>query len=263
VTRLKVLKEAALADNSRTEAEKARGMDHAGRLAMAHLTRAWNMLLKGIRETELHANPLMAAEMLLIRMAHAADFPDGGELARIAKGEGQKVVPMAPAPPSQRLAGEPVGNTVMAAKPSVAEVENRAAPRAFSSFADILALAAEKRDIRLKADLERLVRPIRVSAGQFEMALEPQAPPGIANEIARKLEAWTSMRWMVSVAREGGEAPVAQRQKENRASLFRMARTHPDIEAALRKFPGAEIADVREPDAVNSQPLSESDEESR
>jgi len=221
------------------------------------------MLLKGIRETELHANPLVAAEMLLIRMAHAADFPDGGELARIAKSESPKVVPLAPAPSSQRLMGEPVGNTVMAAKPATAEVQNGAAPRAFSSFADILALAAEKRDIRLKGDLERLVRPIRVSPGQFEMALEPNAPPGIANEIARKLEAWTGLRWIVSVARDGGEKPVAERQKETRVSLFRNARNHPDIEAALRKFPGAEITDVREPDTVNSQPLSESDEESR
>ena len=85
VTRLKVVKEPALTDTSRTEAEKSRGRDHAAKIGMAHLTRAWSMLLKGIRETELHADPLMAAEMVLIRLAHAADLPGGEELAKLVK----------------------------------------------------------------------------------------------------------------------------------------------------------------------------------
>ena len=52
VTRLKVVKETALSDTSRTEAEKTRGIEDAGNISMAHLTRAWSMLLKGIRETK-------------------------------------------------------------------------------------------------------------------------------------------------------------------------------------------------------------------
>ena len=43
-------------------------------------------------------------------------------------------------------------------------------PRAFSSLKDLIALATEKRDIKLKSDLEALVRPIRVAPGRFELA---------------------------------------------------------------------------------------------
>lgn len=124
-------------------------------------------------------------------------------------------------------------------------------------------LAAERRDIRLKSDLERLVRPIRVSPGQFELALEAGANPGLPGEISRKLEAWTGMRWMVLVAKEGGERPIAQQVKEDRDSLFRMAREHPDVQAALRRFPGAEIVDVRDPEQQVQPMVSETDEESR
>ena len=46
--------------------------------------------------------------------------------------------------------------------------------RAFSSLKDLIALATEKRDIKLKTDLETLIRPIRVAPGQFELALEPK-----------------------------------------------------------------------------------------
>jgi DNA polymerase-3 subunit gamma/tau len=132
--------------------------------------------------------------------------------------------------------------------------------RAFSSLKDILALVAEKRDIKLKSDLEHLVRPIRVSPGQFELALEPSAPPGLPGEIARKLEAWTGLRWTVLVARDGGDKPVAAQHKENRDGLFRMAREHRDVQAVLKRFPGAEIVDVRDPEP---QTVSEIDEEPR
>ncbi len=264
VTRLKVVKESALSDTSRTEAEKTRGIDHAARIGMAHLTRAWSMLLKGIREVELHANPLLAAEMVLIRLTHAADLPGGEELAKLVQQDAapERTLPIAATQPLRRDEPPPETNGALAVKTLPVASAPPPPPgetRAFTSFSDILALAAEKRDIKLKSDLERLVRPIRVSPGQFELALEASAPPGLANEISRKLEAWTGLRWMVLVAKDGGAKPVAAQARESRDSAFRAAREHPDVQAVLKRFPGAEIVDVREPEI----PMSESDEESR
>ncbi len=262
VTRLKVARDSALADSARTEVEKQRGADIAGRIGMAHLTRAWSMLLKGIKEAELHSDALMAAEMVLIRLAHAAELPGAEELARLARqgGAAEKIVSM-PASQLLRRDAPPVeSNGVLAVKTAPAPQPAPSETRAFSSLKDILALAAEKRDIKLKSDLERLVRPIRVSPGQFELALEPSAPPGLPGEIARKLEAWTGLRWMVLVARDGGDKPIAAQQKENRDGLFRMAREHRDVQAVFKRFPGAEIVDVRDPEP---QSVSEMDEEPR
>jgi DNA polymerase-3 subunit gamma/tau len=262
VTRLKVARDSALADPARTEVEKQRGAVIAARLGMAHLTRAWSMSLKGIKEAELHSDALMAVEMVLIRLAHAADLPGSEELARLVRQGGgtEKIVSL---PASQLLKrDEPAAesNGALAVKAALMPQPEQSEPRAFSSFKDILALAAEKRDIKLKSDLERLVRPIRVSPGQFELALEPAAPPGLPGEIARKLEAWTGIRWMVLVAREGGDKPVTTQQKENRDGLFRMAREHQDVQAVFKRFPGAEVVDVREPEP---QSMSEMDEEPR
>jgi len=262
VTRLKVARDSALADSSRTEVEKQRGTEIAARIGMAHLTRAWSMLLKGIKEAELHSDALMAAEMVLIRLAHAADLPGAEELARLARqgGNGEKIVPI-PAAQLLRRDEPPVeSNGALAVKTAPAPQPAPSKTHAFSSLKDILALATEKRDIKLKSDLERLVRPIRISPGQFELALEPSAPPGLPGEIARKLEAWTGIRWMVLVAKEGGDKPVAAQQKENRDGLFRMAREHRDVQAVFKRFPGAEIVDVRDPEP---QSVSEIDEEPR
>ena len=265
VTRLKVVKDEGLADTSRTEAEKTRGIEDATKIGMAHLTRAWSMLLKGIRETELHADPLMAAEMVLIRLAHAADLPGGEDLAKLVKQApaAGRVVPMTA---RELLRGGDQSGSPQAA---VAVLPQAPAPavqtgtRAFSSFRDIVDLAHEKRDLKFKSDLESLVRPIRVSPGQFEMAMESGAHAGLPGEIARKLEAWTGLRWMVMVAKDGGDKPLQRQRQENRDSLFIMAREHPDVQAVLKRFPGAEIIDVKEPENLPVPTMSESDEESR
>ena len=69
---------------------------------------------------------------------------------------------------------------------------------------------------------------------------------------------------MVLVAKDGGATPVATSQRESRDSLFRLARENPDVQAALKRFPGAEILNVKEPDLPSEPPTqSEPDEESR
>ena len=268
VTRLKVVKEGALADTSRTEAEKTRGAEHAQKCGIAHLTRAWSMLLKGIREAELHSDPLMAAEMVLIRLCHAADLPGGEELAKIVKQAqpADRVVPMSARELLRNNSADaPVeAQANLAVKPQAMMPPPPTETRAFSSLKDLIALATEKRDIKLKTDLESLIRPIRVAPGQFELALEPGAHAGLANEIGRKLEAFTGMRWIVMVAKDGGDKPVARQRQEAKDNLFLTAREHPDVQAVLKRFPGAEIIDVKVPDDSLPPPnMSESDEEPR
>ena len=121
-----------------------------------------------------------------------------------------------------------------------------------------MALAGKSATSSSSSDLERLVRPIRVAPGQIELALEPSAPPGLANELQRKLEAWTGMRWMVVVATDGGDKPLAhQRARPARQRCSCVAREHPDVQAVLKRFPGAEIVDVREPGRHRTTPNDE------
>ena len=81
VTRLKIVP--ALADDvSLTEAERTRGREFASKLSMRVLARTWQMLLKGIAEVEAAGRPLAAAEMVLVRIAYAADLPTPDEVIR-------------------------------------------------------------------------------------------------------------------------------------------------------------------------------------
>ncbi|MDA0338570.1 MAG: DNA polymerase III subunit gamma/tau [Proteobacteria bacterium] len=62
------------------EAERSFGDRVAGLLPMPSLTRAWQMLLKGLEEARFAPSPMSAAEMVLIRLAYAADLPSPADL---------------------------------------------------------------------------------------------------------------------------------------------------------------------------------------
>ncbi len=71
--------------------ERTRAMALSGQLSIALLSRAWQMLLKGLEETQKSGQPLAAAEMVLIRLAYTADLPAPDEIIR-ALGNGNSAV---------------------------------------------------------------------------------------------------------------------------------------------------------------------------
>ena len=81
VTRMKYVPDAA-GDQSLSEIERVRGVEFANSIAVTALSRMWQMLLKGIPETEASSRPAGAAEMVIIRLAHAANLPSPEEAAR-------------------------------------------------------------------------------------------------------------------------------------------------------------------------------------
>ncbi|MBO6756475.1 MAG: DNA polymerase III subunit gamma/tau [Roseibium sp.] len=86
VTRLKVAPKAA-DEASVTEIERVRGQAFAEKLSIRLLSRTWQILLKGVQEVQTAPKPLAAADMVLVRLAYAADLPDPGEaLAKLQDG---------------------------------------------------------------------------------------------------------------------------------------------------------------------------------
>ncbi len=96
VTRMKVAPKSA-DEASVTEAERGRGREFADGISIRLLSRAWQILLKGVQEVQAASKPLAAADMVLVRLAYAADLPDPGDLvAQIRNGQN----PFAGAAPS-------------------------------------------------------------------------------------------------------------------------------------------------------------------
>jgi DNA polymerase-3 subunit gamma/tau len=278
VTRVKIVP-AVADDRSLIEIERARGRACAEKLSMRVLSRTWQMLLKGIAEVDAAGRPLAAAEMVLVRIAHAADLPTPDEVIRSLdeNGSGSRArtsaASPAPAPAAPRFEAPRVeasrGAPRAALAPSndpvarAAEAQPSAPALAIAGFADLIALAAEKRDLAVKLALERDVRLVRCEDGRLEIALEPTAAKTLVNDLARKFSQWTNRRWMVVVSAEDGEPTVRSQNDARQAALKTGVRGDPLVQAVLARFPGAEIVDVREGAAALPQGLPSDESEDK
>jgi DNA polymerase-3 subunit gamma/tau len=128
-------------------------------------------------------------------------------------------------------------------------------------FEELIALAAQKRDIGVKLALERDVRLVRCEDGRLEVALETSAAKTLVNDLARKFSQWTGRRWMVVVSQESGEPTVRAQQEARQAELKTGVRADPLVQAVLARFPGAEIVDVRTPEQPVALATGDADDE--
>jgi len=264
VTRVKIVP-AVADDPTLIESERSRGRILAERLSMRVLSRTWQMLLKGIAEVNAAGRPLAAAEMILVRIAYAADLPTPDEVIRSLNGkdtqQGQQSGSVAatdrtfPAPASQaQPAQERIGSagaTRAAPTPDYA-AERKPEPIVCQRFEDLIALAAVRRDLGVKLALERDVRLVRCEDGRLEVALEPNAAKSLISDLARKFTQWTNRPWIVVVSAEDGEPTVRSQNDARKAELKTGVRSDPLVQAVLARFPGAEIVDVRNAEAAGS-----------
>ena len=249
VTRLQILPETAQ-DPDLTEDERLRGTEFAKSLSLMVLTRAWQMLLKGLAEVKDSNRPLAAAEMVLIRLCYAADLPSPDKaLKRL--GELDKLITsgtmLAAAPSGSAPQGVQSLRTTSVTAPHMA---TSPAPQTqptlrLNSLADIVALAQTNRDILLKNALERDVRLVRFEQGQIEFELGPQGSPQLAANLTRRLQEWTGTRWMVAVTSAKGTPSLKEQSDAKARDALADIHANPLVKSALEHFPGAKIIGVR------------------
>jgi DNA polymerase-3 subunit gamma/tau len=277
VTRVKVVP--AVADDvSLSEAERIRGRAFAAQLSMRVLSRAWQMLLKGISEVQASGRPVAAAEMVLVRIAYAADLPTPDEVVRSLgenesslarpQGNGGSGQPQSYAPRFEAPRGSPRSSAAVSPRPAddpVAQVDEPAAAPTLSvgSFEELIALAAEKRDITVKMALERDVRLVRCEDGQLEIAMEPSAPKTLVHDLQRKLTGWTGKRWIVVVSKEEGAPTMRAQAEAQQAEIERDVQSDPLVQAVLSRFPGAKVVGVTQnaPDSGDSAAPGDGEQE--
>jgi DNA polymerase-3 subunit gamma/tau len=250
--------------------EAARAVEMAAILSVPSLTRAWQLLLKGLLEVRDAVNPLPSAEMALVRLAYAADLPptekllrrilddqatEGSRTAGSSSGVGAPraqagQVNPAMAGSAMAISTEPKPSAVAASEPALVAPEIR-------TLEDLVALARVKGARILKRHLENEVHLVSLERGKIEFRPSAHAPRSLAGDLAQRLRDWTGQRWIVTLASEGGAPTIAeQRQIEERA-LKDAVSNEPFVRAVLDAFPGAEIVAVHDKGLANEGPLME------
>lgn len=243
--------------------ERRRGLDMGGRLPMRVLTRMWQMLLKALEEVALAPNAMMAAEMAVIRLTHVADLPDPESLIRKLQtaqpapmpggapaggGGGGQATTRLHAPMMGAAHGAPMMQAQMQGGQSAAVALAPGALQNYVTFAHVIDLIRERRDMKLLVEVETTLRLAKYTPGRIEFEPTADAPRDLAARLAARLQGWTGARWAVTVVNTGGGATVAEDQDRDRLEAEAQAMKNPLVQAVFTAFPGVKITAMRKPE---------------
>ena len=275
LTRLKFVP-AAQEDIAFSAQLRSRGMEAAEKLSTRILSRVWQVLLAGADEVARAGNARAAAEMVLIRLAHLADMPSPEELIKqydsaaaspsisaapnaapspsAPSGEASGAVSETVMPPHNGGAGPRASARIETAQETAQETAMHSAP-VLQNFQAIVDLAATKRDIGLKHALENGVHLVAFEsaagerAGRIELRLA-DGHDNIAQDLTRKLRAWTGQNWVVTLSQESGAATLGSVKQSAADRREEAALKDPFVQAALSAFPKAEIVSISDFEAA-------------
>lgn len=258
LTRIKILPELAH-DLTIPEAERTRGQKMAESLTMGTLTSVWQVLLKGLNEVKTADNPLIALEMLLVRLAYLSELPSPAQLIEDIKKNG--ITPVANANPiassPQPLASSPIGiqhavsnaqqmpvNPVKSiALPS--EETPSATTSRFTTIADMAQFARSIGERMLAYNIENYVRPISMENFVLTCDFTPETPSHFSTELIKFLQQKAKEDWQIVQKKEASAQTIKEKKEEKQNLLIHQLEQTPVIAEALKQFNGAKISKVK------------------
>lgn len=240
--------------------EQERLENLADSLSMPTLGRTWQILLKGLGETNMAPNPQKAAEMIIIRLVYAAELPDPADLVRklkdTPKNTGGSVSPMqAPAnnagnatiqsdnSPQPSMAG---GNTP---SPSQTQTQTKAAlavepVTSIQTMQDVAAMLQQNGELILASQVTMYAHPVKISEGRIEFFPAENAPQRLAQELSQALKAITTNRWVVTVSSQMGGPTLVQLADEAENKIRQSVLDQPLVKNILEFFPDAKLKEI-------------------
>jgi DNA polymerase-3 subunit gamma/tau len=219
-----------LADPAQSAEERADYDQWAAGLSFQLLHRIWQLLLKGHDEIIRTSDPREAADMAALRIIHASQLPDPGDLAR--KLESGAPIATAPAQPAAAAAS----GGAMAMAPA-------SGPSAPESFPALIELLAQNGRAHLAQQIHDYAGLIRYAPGTLVFRPVKPLPSDFARDLAAALKSLTGMNWDVATA-DGDAQPSLLQQEQTREDQARdRILATPLVKAAFDAFPDAELVD--------------------
>ena len=270
------LAEAELDQESRRARQIGQG------LSVPVLTRAWQILLKGVAEIAASSDSRAALEMVLIRLGFVTDLPSPADLLR----RHQDVPNMGGTQAVERAVERAAPQTAIAAAPSLSDTNEAQppsppplnAPPLPANYDQIIALFAARGEKTIEVNLRRYCQVMEFAEGHIQLRAAPGLPKDFAAQLSRMLMQWTGRGWDVAVTEDAALSPPAlpshmqaasqapQIRREPQISsvnaaqndamgLVSAAAAHPIIQAWLAAIPGAEIIRVTPLNDTQNPPI--------
>ena len=214
------------------------------------LTLFWQFTIQTLGELDIVSNQHLSIEMFLLRLIHLKSFKPknetflSGEDVTDKKDRDQNNVP------SQRINKETINQIKNVSQEKKIKLESQIEKKAtndftISSFNELIKLCLEKKEMKLKYELEKNVNLVKFENGRMEISFNDNLDKDFVKNLSAKLLEWTKHRWIISFSKNQGEISIRDKEKNKQIDLIENTKKSDLYKKVLEFFPDAELIDVK------------------
>ena len=211
----------------------------------------WQFAVSSLEELDIVSNQHLSIEMFLIRLMHLSSI----KLKQDTKKEQtsyniddriQKKEKEDEFEDNSRVINQ-IKNVAQEEKhkPDVKQEVEAIDKNLINSFEDLLDICTQKKEIKLKYELEKNVNLVKFERNRIEISFNDNLDKDFVKDLSSKLFEWTSERWIITFSKSKGEMSVKEKQKNKKDKLINEVKSSEIYKMVMEKFPDAELVDVK------------------
>jgi DNA polymerase-3 subunit gamma/tau len=114
-----------------------------------------------------------------------------------------------------------------------------------NSFDDLLDVCTQKKEIKLKYELEKNVNLVKFEKNRIEISFNDNLDKDFVKDLSSKLFEWTDERWIITFSKSKGDMSVKEKQKNKKDELINEVKSLEIYNMVMKKFPDAELIGVK------------------
>ncbi len=205
----------------------------------------WQFAIASLEELDIVSNQHLSIEMFLIRLMHLSSIKLKKNIDKELKNDN-----------AENLSGhkeqefdnnsksiDQIKNIVQEEKhnPEIKEIDKNL----INSFDDLLYICNQKKEIKLKYELEKNVNLVKFEKNRIEISFNDNLDKDFVKNLSSKLFEWTEERWIITFSKSKGKMSVKEKQKNKKDELIKEVKSLEIYKMLVKKFPDAELIDVK------------------
>ena len=231
--------------NSIPDGEKD-GILKISKISLPGLTRAWQILLKGIEEIRAAPNPDEAGSMILIRLAYSCNLPDPASLVKKIQASLEenknKVNDTLEENDDDKKDTSGIINNLQ----EINSIDKKTTLAEVHTFEDLVEIFKIKGELLLHAQLLSCVHLISFEKGKLEVSISGNTSNNIAKDTSDFLKKWTGEDWVISIVDDQGTETLDHKNERKAQEEIENTKNTPEMQKVLKAFPNAELKSVND-----------------
>ena len=209
----------------------------------------WQFAISSLEELDIVSNQHLSIEMFLIRLMHLSSIKLKKNIDQELKndqGDNQRDNKEKEFENDSKIVDQ-IKNIVQEEKhkPEVKPEIKAIYKNLINSFDDLLDVCTQKKEIKLKYELEKNVNLVKFEKNRIEISFNDNLDKDFVKDLSSKLFEWTGERWIITFSKSKGDMSVKEKQKNKKDELINEVKSLEIYNMVMKKFPDAELIGVK------------------